>query len=67
MARRRSKSGKQAALDELRVQLIPVRKDSFDAVSHRQVVQHLISSMVLALHKRGRPKKTEEGELAHAI
>jgi len=67
MSRRRSKSGKQAVLDNLRVQLIPVRKDSLDVVSHRQVVQHLISSMVLALHKRGRPKKNEEGELAHAV
>ena len=63
MARRSSSRGKMAALASLRVLLIPVQKDSFDGDSHRKVVQHLISLMVLNLHKRGRPKKNAEGEI----
>ncbi len=67
MARRESRSGKRAAIANLRVQLIPVRKENFDVTTHRQVIGHLLSMMVLNLHKRGRPKKNEEGELSYAI
>lgn len=67
MVRRRSRSGRLAAIENLRVQLIPAHKEKFDIEAHRKVVQQLISMMVLNLKKRGRPRKEEEGVLNHAI
>ena len=67
MTRKRSKGGRMAAIENLRVQLKAVQKEQFDKEAHRQVVRELISMMVLNLHKRGRPKKKSEGGFSHAI
>jgi len=67
MARRGTRNGKKAILESLRVQLIPVRKENLDVEEQRDVVRHLLSAMVLNSRKRGRPKKSEEGELKYAL
>lgn len=67
MTRRKPRGSGTAAIENLRVQLIPVQKEKADLDSHRKMVGELIGIMVLNLRKRGRPKKTEEGGLSHAI
>lgn len=67
MARRGTKDGKRAILENLRVQLIPVHKENFNAKEQRNVVAHLLSVMVLNSRKRGRPRKSEEGEFGNAV
>lgn len=67
MARKKIKSGVESVLDQLRIQLIPVQNKNYDSTSQKQVVQQLISLMVFNLHKKGRPRKDDEGELAYAL
>lgn len=57
MARRGTREGKKAVLENLRVELISVSRENFDAAKQRDVVRHLLSEMVLNARKRGRPKK----------
>lgn len=67
MARRSSLNSKKAVLKDLRIQLISVPTDISEGKFHREVVQKLIGLMVANVHKRGRPKKDQEGELANAV
>lgn len=67
MTRRKPRGSGTAAIENLRVQLIPVQKENADLESRRKMVGELIGMMVLNLRKRGRPKKTEEGGFGHAI
>lgn len=57
MARRGTRDGKKAILESLRVHLISVIRENFDAAKQRETVRHLLSEMVLNSRKRGRPKK----------
>ena len=67
MARTRKISAKRAALDQLRVNLYVGEGTRPIGPDPKESLRQLISTMVLGLHKRGRPRKTEEGELLHEV
>lgn len=67
MARTRKISAKRAALDQLRVNLFVGEGKGPNGPDLKESLRQLISVMVLGLHKRGRPRKSEEGELTYEV
>lgn len=69
MTHKKNQNGKAAVLDNLRVQLLPTEKSSFDFQYQKQAVQNLISLMVSNSRKKGRPKKNEDDadEVKYAV
>jgi hypothetical protein len=61
MAAARSRGGKCATADQLRVELIPYRDSDQDGRKRKESVQKIIGLMFMNLHKRGRPKKNDGG------
>ena len=60
MARRQIKSGSNACLDQLRVELIPSTSIENADQLRIQEIRHLVTRMVLFGRKRGRPSKKNE-------
>lgn len=52
--------------DQPCVRLIPVFEDEQQFASRKTEVQIILTDMFLRLHKRGRPKKDQREENAHA-
>ena len=66
MTQKNQKVDKRAALDNLLVKLSPHKDESNKSASRKKSVQLIISMMISDLHRRGRPKKDEEGDSSHA-
>lgn len=66
MARKNCESGKAAILNNLRVQLNPVVDKTHKSSTRKKSVQQLIGMMIADLHRRGRPRKTDEGDILNA-
>jgi hypothetical protein len=66
MKRGLTKLSRKAQFESLRVHLSPVQSQSDESQSRREIIQHLISSMVLASKKRGRPKIESKTEVKRA-
>ena len=60
MARRISKSGKMAAPENLRVELIPISHSINLDILRNKEIQNMVAQIVLLGQKRGRPSKKEE-------
>lgn len=66
MKQRLTKLSRKAQFESLRVQLNPVQVHTDEIQSIREVIRHLISSMVLSAKKRGRPRKDNQPEVTNA-
>lgn len=66
MAKVASRAVSRRVCEEPRVSLIPVVDQSDDDVQRRLEVHAMLATMVLDLHKRGRPAKRVEEEGSHA-
>jgi len=66
MKQRLTKLSRKAQFESLRVQLSPVQVHTDEIKSIREVIQHLISSMVLSSKKRGRPRNDDRSEVKNA-
>lgn len=67
MGRTRKISAKRAALEQLRVNLMVGDGLGNGGPDVKESLRQLMSSMVLALHKRGRPRRVPNGDLINEI
>lgn len=63
MARTRKFSAKRAALEEMRVDVFLGEGKGHSGPEAKESLRRLLSSMVLNLHRRGRPKKMKDEEI----